>query len=765
MSTWNTVSNEELPLWMRRSLRGKNWGLLLAFLFSIGVAWPFIYQPGLPRNNASENYVFRTADYAAAFREGNLYPRWSPHAITGYGAPIAHYYPPGAPYLAALIQTLFTDDAVVAVRIVYIAALVTASIATYHLVARRSNASIGLLASILYVYSPMIGLTIPHLLGDLPAAMALALMPAFFWSLDRIITGSPPLGMSITAIITFLLVVTHPQIAVVSIIMAVGFLICYLRETEKHDLLSAIIAIILGGGLATFYWLPVVVEYQAVEWRQINTTTGRHLHLSDLFTPVQQVDAAAIVPSPQFTLGLWITLLTAVSIIFLLISRRTNKFGIYFLATGIAMLVLGLAAFPKQVWLLGPVTLCLTVAASKLLSFRRWWLPETYRRLMIPILLIAILMNSSSVWLARQWNPNFGNTTPQDQIRYEQLGYGIAVLPPTFLLPTTLAATLSPNRFLLEGYQLGIVNRLPRNQLTANIRADLLSTQADISRYQIQATQPTTLNILAAFFPGWEATLSNESLPIRPDDHTGLIQIDIPATNSSELEIKFGTTPIRTTSWVVSAISLLLLLVISYESIKRQSDYLDEYELMTNAEARLLGVLWLSFALIVVIFSGRDSSVSLRNAPGTMLRNSTPFEILTNTPLSTTAYRFDKTDFQFGDTLEFTIYWRTLRQPGINYQVQTHLMNLADNTQHAQSDFRHPGHYPTSRWQPNGFIADEYTIPITRQLTPGDYQIAVTVAECTRICEPESPRLTFFETDGSPIGQTLLLPIPISINE
>src|SRR5947208_13602575 len=82
------IAREDLPIWMQNSLRGTDWGVLIVLVFSLLAAWPFLLQPGLPRTNASEHYVYRAADTAQAFAEGLLYPRWSPNALTGHGAPI-----------------------------------------------------------------------------------------------------------------------------------------------------------------------------------------------------------------------------------------------------------------------------------------------------------------------------------------------------------------------------------------------------------------------------------------------------------------------------------------------------------------------------------------------------------------------------------------------------------------------------------------------------------------------------------------------------
>ena len=107
MTTTIEVLSKDWPDWMRQARQGIDWGIVLIFAFSLTIAMPFLARNYLSHTNASENYVYRSADYAAALQEGRLYPRWSANAFGGYGAPIPHYLPPGAGYAAAVIQVLF----------------------------------------------------------------------------------------------------------------------------------------------------------------------------------------------------------------------------------------------------------------------------------------------------------------------------------------------------------------------------------------------------------------------------------------------------------------------------------------------------------------------------------------------------------------------------------------------------------------------------------------------------------------------------------
>ncbi len=59
---------ENLPLWMQKTMRGTDWGVLIVIAFSLLAAWAFLLQSGLPRTNASEHYVYRAANTVSEFR-------------------------------------------------------------------------------------------------------------------------------------------------------------------------------------------------------------------------------------------------------------------------------------------------------------------------------------------------------------------------------------------------------------------------------------------------------------------------------------------------------------------------------------------------------------------------------------------------------------------------------------------------------------------------------------------------------------------------
>ena len=527
MTATAQVERENLPLWMQKTLRGTDWGALIVIAFSVLAAWSFLLQGGLPRTNASEHYVFRAANTSASFVEGRLYPRWSANALSGYGAPIPNFTPPAPAYLPALIDAFVTNDATLAVRLIYVLAFVGAGAAVYAFVLRRSGAVAGVIAALLYVYSPYIGLTVPHLLGDLPGMISLALLPGLLWSIDRLLNSNRPSDVLIIGLITAGLMFTDPRV------LAIGWAIAVVLMEWNHGAIrrSALVLTsgVLGAAAAACFWLPALVEASAVQLIARPRAIPFTLTLANLLTPLRQLDPGALIAQPQFTLGFGIEVFAAAAAVAILRSSRRLSFHALFLAISLILTAVALIALPGEIWLLGAITLGWAITGSAVVQWSR-------SRLFSSALVIAILAAAVPIWLAPVWNEPPIDASPQAQIEYEQQGYGIAGLPTGNSLPTTISPTLSANRALIASYENPPVNKLMPD-VEAQVGVLEHSTHSD--RFQIQSFAPLTLHLLTANFPGWSATLNDTMLPLQPDDN-GLITVQIPRTAQGELDVTLG---------------------------------------------------------------------------------------------------------------------------------------------------------------------------------------------------------------------------------
>ncbi|MEP6985374.1 MAG: 6-pyruvoyl-tetrahydropterin synthase-related protein, partial [Chloroflexota bacterium] len=414
----------ELPDWMRLAQRGVDWGFMLVLVLCIIVSAPFAMRNELPHNNANENYVYRTNDYAESIQEGWLYPRWSPNVLGGYGAPIPSFYPPAPAYAAALLQVLLTNSPVSAVRLLYILATCIAGIAVYALVMRRSGAAAGVLAAMIYIYSPYTSLIIPHVQGDLTEMLVLALSPALLWATDRLIRGQQPQNMLFVTLCTAGLILTSPKGAAASGLLAVAYVIWQFQQIKiRGKLFQLTIAIGLGILLAGFYWIPAILEESAIHWQPSIASDTFTLRLTELITPIMAIDPAEMIHHPQLTLGLVGLIFAAGGALIHVVIKRKFDFGVFFLISGLVITIIAVTVLRHETWLLGLIVLCLSVAGSDILLLRENVSPRL-QRMLLPIMMITIWIGSRAIWLPPTANQPFGNTDGAAQITYEQQGYG-----------------------------------------------------------------------------------------------------------------------------------------------------------------------------------------------------------------------------------------------------------------------------------------------------------------------------------------------------
>ena len=360
---------EDLPLWMRQAQRGTDWGIFIVIGFCLLACLPFFTQDGLPQTNDSEHYVYLGHDYATTLSEGRLYPRWAAHVQQGYGAPIPNFIPPGAPYTSALIQLLFTNNSVNAIRIVYILAICLAGTMTYAFVSRINGAEAGILASLLYIYSPYVALTAPHINGDLPATIAMGLLPSILWSTNRLLTINNNFDIFLSSICLSALMLTDPRFVIVGFALIIVLLIHHIFTVgiKSSHIIQLGSSIILSIGISSFFWIPALLEQEHIQWiDNANSLTTDHLSLQNLITPLRQLDLGELRPKPQFTLGIPLIILSLLSLPLNLRFIKSRILLLLFTSAGILLIVWGIYYAPKLTWLIGPISLCLAIGCSSI---------------------------------------------------------------------------------------------------------------------------------------------------------------------------------------------------------------------------------------------------------------------------------------------------------------------------------------------------------------------------------------------------------------
>lgn len=767
MTTQIQISHEDLPLWMQQARQEFDWSILIALAMSIAIAWTFLLNDDLPAGHQLEHTLFQASDIVTAFEEGRFYPRWSPYTINGYGAPIPNFYPMGAPYIVAVIETLFTNNLIQAARIVFVLTYAVAGLSVYLLISRRTDAPIGLFTTVLYLFSPMLGSTIPYVMGDLALLMASALLPLSLYSAYQSMNNRHARDFALNSVIFGLFLWIHPQIALFSILMSIIFAqFDHLDISWFQRVPRLLIAIVIGGLLASFFWMPAIFEAHLVTWYMPETYNLHQLNLAQLFEPMQQIDSGLVMPQPQFKLG-WVIIIFAITgiLVHRIASKQPHRFYLLTSVIGCLLIVVGLVLSPTEVWLLVPITLCFSILGGRTLTIRHQFSTDIGRLVMV-LIIAATVIFSTSVWLIPSSNLMVSNANAVSQFRFEQQGFGFPTLLDNQPLPSTIDPATPINRFLLNSYELNSPQRYEEQQNNANTIVSLLNTSTHSQTYTIYNAQPRELNFLIPYFDGWQAYLSGESIPTYANPDTGLLTVEVPSADNEQLIIALTSTETRTFAWVVSfgAMAVILFLVIQQPQFGQQAD--ENYRLvetMRRSDVRLLLFMFVALGVTIIIFTSDLPPIQLQYPSAFTLSQSLPLESRTSVGLEATTFELDKRRVSRGDELAITIYWKALTSIQSNFKSRVLLRDINNRLLWYTGDLHYPGSLVSRRWIRNRFVADQHTIRMPDNLIDGEYQILVELYPCdNNLCQLDTAVL-FFDRDANLTGKQLEIPVTILV--
>jgi hypothetical protein len=296
----------------------------------------------------------------------------------------------------------------------------------------------------------------------------------------------------------------------------------------------------------------------------------------------------------------------------------------------------------------------------------------------------------------------------------------------------------------------------------AQVRVGILEHRTHSDRFQVSASGLVTLNVLTAYFPGWQATLNGRPVSVWPASDTGLLNVSIPPIREGQLVVAFGSTPEREAAWVITWAALAITLIITWGRFRRHKITYDDMEQLSRPEARLLALVFSCFIIITPLAALPAPLLPLRLQPGHGMDGAIPASIRTDGGLSLLSYRVQQAVVHPGDSLDLTLYWAAQRFLPENYSVLLYLLNTSDGTRWNEVPLRYPGSYPTRRWNTSRYASDHYHLALDPAMPFGEYRIVLEVYDCSPDCRPQN-RLNFFDPTGRILGPVLSLPLPITV--
>jgi len=777
---------------MRRLLRAIDPGFFVVLLICLLAVWPFVSRASLPEGTDAELHIFRLHELSVLIRGGEFYPRWAPDFYHGYGYPIFNYYAPLTYYLALPLELLPRVDAVAASKVVLVGGMLLGGLGLYGFVRDTWGRRAGYVAAALYVYAPYLHYVDPHIRGALPEAFSFAVFPLALWALDRLRRRQSPGSWMAAIALTAAVILSHNLMG----LFFFGLLAAWtgwqfvarergsgagegtahrLSRSPASPLLFA--ALGLGLALAAFFWLPLVLERNAVN---LSTLIGagdnydfrtHFVRLGELLAFSRRPDWGATQSPFLFNLGVAQWLAGLLGAVMLALGRvRAPRQALFFAlaAVGVLFLIMPLS---RPVWeaipflpyfqfpwrLLGAAAALLAVLGaagveavasgagqwgsgevrepvsgsagqysvdSEHPGGRRSAVGGRYSTLVsrLSSLLAVALPMLLALPLSQPapWAP-FGEVSTARMSLIENSGRWLGTTSTADYVPATVEM-LPPRRAQMVDL---LAQGLPPDRINHEAMPEGAAVRTEtvrplLTRYYVNAPKQFRLRLYQFDFPGWQVRVDGRPATTELAKPEGLIVVLVPP-GEHVVEVKFGSTPARTSGWIISAMALASGFAGAWwlHGRTKQSLVIDRGSFRTDwPVAAVAGfILFGSIALQPVGLFHRESRGLALDLPATAhLANF-------GDQIALLGYNAPVTVAAPGDTLDLTLYWKALRPLDIEYQVFVHVLD-ADGLLVTQSDKINPGEFPTHRWPTDKYVPDVHRLALPDGLPTGVYTVA-----------------------------------------
>lgn len=689
---------------------------LLLVALSIFALRPLLGTEYLAAHDAFA-HLYRLYALDQALRQGILFPRWFPDFVFGYGYPILNFYAPLSYYLAEVVH-LAGLGFLAAVKTTLALGLVASGLGMYlfarDLYGRRMA---GFLSALAYMY-------LPYALYDLYGRVALAdslslsFIPFLLWALRRWMRTLSLPYLSLASIALAALLLTHNLVALtfLPLLTLYGLWLAISLDSAGLGLmLRRLLALFLTGalalGLSAFFTLPALLElpFTIIGLQR----QGIPEFLEQLRSPAQLVQTSLAFNYNEFFMGVGLVqaLLALLALpILLRHGGPLRREALFFFAAVILYLFLT-SVFSRGLWATFPLATLIAfywrllvnvgvgtaVLAGSLVQIEsprlRWGLLLGA----VPVIIFSSIARLEPV----QLDLTEAVVDASWFARYENNSAFIGTTVPTQFLPIWVKESSEkiskPGRgaYPLEG-----------GAIPASV--DLDSYEPLSIDLRTQGERRGRLLFHQFYFPGWQAYLDGVKTPIYPEGELGLIAVDVPE-GAHRVQLRFEDTPIRAWSEALSLASLLLALLLLLPPGARPTK--------VKALPLFLG------GLILVYLLGYGSNRFLASSPRSPIQ---PVQADLGAQVRLLGWRTDQSGVESKGLLRVSLYWYVLDTPTEDYTLSLRLVSQ-DGAILVATKEKGPlyGVSPTSRWRRGEIVADQQTLLLSPNLSPGPYCLEV----------------------------------------
>jgi len=678
-------------------------------------------------------HLDRLAALDQAVRAGVLLPRWFPDLAFGYGHPVLNFYGPLSYYLA-LPFTLLGVSPIVALKLVFAAAVAGSGLGMLLLARRHLQCGAAVVAAVVYVYLPYHLLDV-YVRGAVAEMLTFAWLPLILWSLNRLVAGRAEDRQRFTwlsGLLMAALVVTHSLSAVLVVpVLAAYVALLLVEQRDARALGQVALAVLVGLGASAFHWLPIVAEARYVGLGY-GTSQGYQNHLLSLsglvsFSPAYDYTSQASVPV-TYPLG-WMQVMVMIAGLtaacwpgaerWLPRPGAVRLLGVVGLVSAFMVTTASLPvwralepvlAFLQYPWRFELLTALSTAMLAGALvqavaaGCRRWGRRIEQAAVWTVAVVLLVAAAATSLWRL-PFVPSQPDLAVEEMWRLDRESGQVGTTWTGEYLPIGV----TEQRWAISRSTTELAPS-PSPDAPATVAAgELRLTGVGATRYRFSLGAPLgTEMVLHQFcYPGWQARWQGQTLPGRAVGSLGLAAFDL-GPGVGQLDIRLAHTPAQLWGTLISALVLVAGGVIAIVRFRPAVPRFTSKTLLFVAACLVSGAVLLTS---LVVANGYVRTVTPVNAN---LENS--MELL--------AYLSDRESYHPGDTVQVTLYWRALRPLEQDYKAFVHLTDAAMTHQPAQHDGDPgAGYTPTTRWLPGEIVADTHGLLLPADLPSGRYRL------------------------------------------
>lgn len=682
----------------------------------------------------AELHIIRIAEVGYSLRAGNLYPRWAPNFYHGHGYPIFNYYAPLTYHLGAWLTGMQPEHAVRGAWWLFVLAHILGALGAYLLGREFGGQGGGLLGAAVFAFSPYILLINPHLRGDLAEVFAVALFPWALWSWERLWHhgGRMIFLAAIACAAGTLLSHNLSGLTLMFVLLALSAWHWWVSKAPTHfgwPLLAGVLVM----ALTAYFWLPFLLERH---WIQLDVAGDGHydfrqhfVFLKELLSPLPRQDWRDTVIHAPMSAGILTPLLVlGGGTVAYVRSHNFRRVLFYVLFSALTFwlitpasrwlweLVPGLDFYQFPWRFLGPLAALVIPPTAATIT---WSVSEKLRALLTVSLMGLVLLLALPGLYPLPWEATWPLLTPAQMIEMELEGRWRGTTSTNDFVPQTVEMIPGPQPSVIASYAQPPVDRVNRYTLPQGAVVNIVPDVPWRQRFHVTSAQAFTLRLYLFYFPGWNAYIDGQPVPIDLAQPEGFITVPVPA-GEHEVLLSFEDTPARAGGWWIAAGGLVVLGLVWRKLPTSTSTSPPSSPL----EVRYTAVLLIGVILLKSVVFDPTGWLHYESPPGEARPATYSQAADWSGEIALLGFDLSRERMRPGQTLEVTLYWQAQQPLTETYQVFVHLV-YPEGQIWAQSDHLNPGGFPTNLWPTDRYVRDKHRLELPEQLPPGPYQISI----------------------------------------